>query len=903
MSEPDCEYSEFAEWWFSEASAAGQDQYLFSRSLHNRLSGLWQYCPDRPALLPEEGLPGIHLLDVLTVTRTSQILRGITHDGLPVCVKLPRTQAAPGPEAMEILNATIRSESLALQKLSCKQHPAAGLPTYVAQGEFCVSDDVTLSWIATRYVAGLTPLTLWNHDRGTDEVLELLMRLCRCVQTLHEAGWVHGDLHPGNVLIDSGSQPFLADFGCARMWRGRRWFKSSSPRYFMPPIPIVVHETQHTASHLTPAFDVLCLALIARDLLQERLGKNAVFSASEFSASIQTGAIAQSARLDRLLKACSWYEPERRLQSANELAEAIRGLPAGPLRIRRRSFQTVAIAKMRRYAVFTISAAWLFMVLLLSAAVWFHITLREREQFNELLRLQSLMVSQLASIPDNPAEDSKRAAARLQTMTQLLNLLASQQQPDEQIQSTLEQILSLSRAILDLDGTTMLRDLLSDAVEHARALVDRSAVNPDYQLLLIELLATDAYCQYDRSIDRKPESIELAERSAQDALETFLSIHSKVPRESRSRALRTAFFLADHALLSQISTDWIRQRRLCPFQQVWDQAERLACVVFTTASVAADPDAVYWRSALLTIRALARHKSGFREEFRGSSSRATVLRSLDQAESQIQRLLQETPASLTIPVPIMQSLHGRVLSIWGMVLKNGVNADFIEATEKLTATLNIRQQLFDAAPNSLQRRRGLIATAQNLADCYDALCERAGSPAEREALRRKECDLRRQATDLAAEPLRQNRGRLFQEAYGVNIVRLIAAQLDLGHDADVERLLEEMLQLLEVPGPPYGDGLADPLIPALGARWQRLQTPESHELLHLQITDLMQHLSDVRSNPEVLNFTKSRLMGFLTAPHRSALLSALRTRADWQELELLLADSENRKSSDQKPRP
>jgi hypothetical protein len=892
--------SAVAEWWFFESSPAGQDEYLLSPSLHSALRGLWLHCPDRPQGLADDSLPGIQLLDVLTTTRTSHVLRGITNEGIAVCVKLPRLDAAGESRQLGLLNDSIRQEIAALQQLVRQTDLLAAIPSYVCDGVFKAADGIELLFVATRYVPNLTPLHRWESGRGTDEVLGLLQRICEAVQKLHVAGWVHGDLHVGNVLVDgSSSQPFLVDLGCARRWRGLRWFRSHLPRYFGPPIPVFVYETQHPSAGLTPAFDVLCLALLASDLLKRRLASGMAYSEALLQAAPQAGAAAQSARLDQLLRACTWFEPGLRPQSAVELATALRSLVVGPLRIPQRAFSNVVMAKMRRYAVFTISTVWLFVVVVLAAGAWFHVTLRERTHYQQSRRLQSLLVDQLTAVPDNPTEDSRQAATRLQSLAQLMNLLTSQQRPDEEIRGTLEQILYLSRAILDLDGTLPLLEPLSEAVGHARLLAGRTAGDAQSQLLLTELLATEAYCQYDRSVHGKPQTDLLAARLAQEALDTFFRIPPNVPRVSRSRAWRTAFYLADHTLYAQLSAAWIRERRDCPFQQVWEQAERLSSVVFTSASAAADPDAVYWRAAMLTMRALGRHKTGYRPENTGDSNRAVVLRSLELADRQIQRLLQGPPLPLTIPTPNMRALRGRILSIWGMVLKSGAVPDFDGALDKLKVTLNIRQQLFDSAPESQQRRRGLAATAQNVADCYCALSEQADSDSEHEALRRTECEVRRRAIALASDPLKKTGGRLWQEVYGVNFVRLIAAELDLGHDAEVEQLIEELLDVVDLPGPPYGDGFADPLIPALAARWQRLQSPDAEAMLRRQIEDLMLQLNQPGINKEGLRLTSQRLMGTLTKPHRSKLLTALRTRTDWQRLELLLRHFQKEKVADQ----
>ncbi len=48
------------------------------------------------------------------------------------------------------------------------------------------------------------------------EAVDIGVRLAGALQTAHEAGILHRDLKPGNVLIDEYGAPRLADFGQAR---------------------------------------------------------------------------------------------------------------------------------------------------------------------------------------------------------------------------------------------------------------------------------------------------------------------------------------------------------------------------------------------------------------------------------------------------------------------------------------------------------------------------------------------------------------------------------------------------------------------------------------------------------------------------------------------------------------
>ncbi|MBL8900721.1 MAG: tetratricopeptide repeat protein, partial [Planctomycetes bacterium] len=76
-------------------------------------------------------------------------------------------------------------------------------------------------------------------SRGELEaVASLLERAARAAHAAHEAGVVHRDLKPGNILISAGEQPVLLDFGLAREEEGETLTKTGevfgTPEYMAP---------------------------------------------------------------------------------------------------------------------------------------------------------------------------------------------------------------------------------------------------------------------------------------------------------------------------------------------------------------------------------------------------------------------------------------------------------------------------------------------------------------------------------------------------------------------------------------------------------------------------------------------------------------------------------------------
>ena len=73
-------------------------------------------------------------------------------------------------------------------------------------------------YFAMEYIPNAKPITEHADQKklGTKERLELFARVCDAVHHGHQKGIIHRDLKPGNILVDSGGQPKVIDFGVAR---------------------------------------------------------------------------------------------------------------------------------------------------------------------------------------------------------------------------------------------------------------------------------------------------------------------------------------------------------------------------------------------------------------------------------------------------------------------------------------------------------------------------------------------------------------------------------------------------------------------------------------------------------------------------------------------------------------
>ncbi len=130
-------------------------------------------------------------------------------------------------------------------------------------------------YFAMEYVPGSTLLhRMLQHDQDglvapVDEVIGVIEQVCRGLRAIHDAGIIHGDIKPGNVLLGPAFRAVVTDFGLMR-WRGQAESTDTvigTPAYIPPE---VVHAEDATLT-LTRGADVFSLGVTAYEMLTGRL--------------------------------------------------------------------------------------------------------------------------------------------------------------------------------------------------------------------------------------------------------------------------------------------------------------------------------------------------------------------------------------------------------------------------------------------------------------------------------------------------------------------------------------------------------------------------------------------------------------------------------------------------------
>ncbi|KAF4406249.1 MULTISPECIES: protein kinase [Streptomyces] len=140
-------------------------------------------------------------------------------------------------------------------------------------------DVLTVDDPALPELDGATVLVLEQAEGSLEELLRrtpvpgsgpaLLAQVCEGLHQLHHAGWVHGDLKPGNVLLMKDGSVRLADFNMAAELEGTHAYSPafSTPDYTPP--ELLWPELGERGRQIRPTADIWAFGVLAHLVLTD----------------------------------------------------------------------------------------------------------------------------------------------------------------------------------------------------------------------------------------------------------------------------------------------------------------------------------------------------------------------------------------------------------------------------------------------------------------------------------------------------------------------------------------------------------------------------------------------------------------------------------------------------------
>jgi Tol biopolymer transport system component/predicted Ser/Thr protein kinase len=180
-------------------------------------------------------------------------------------------------------------------------------------------DFIAMEYVAGRSLAGLIP----TKGLGVKRALDYAVQIAEGLAQAHAAGVVHGDLKPGNVMVNGGGRIKLLDFGLARRVRlTADQSKSLTVKGEIAGTPAYMAPEQAEGKKADERTDIFAFGAVLYEMLA---GRRAFQGASTLAV---LGAVLREEppsvagvphELERILRRCLRKDPARRFQHIGDV--------------------------------------------------------------------------------------------------------------------------------------------------------------------------------------------------------------------------------------------------------------------------------------------------------------------------------------------------------------------------------------------------------------------------------------------------------------------------------------------------------------------------------------------------------------------------------------------------------
>jgi serine/threonine protein kinase len=202
-----------------------------------------------------------------TSTKRYRWVRLLGHGGMAT-VELAHDTELDRPVAIKRLAENLAANEEYKQRFLREARLAARLSHPNIVGVYDAGAENGIPYIVMEYVEGETVSDLLRHRGRLEpaEAVALGLQACSGLETAHDAGLVHRDIKPQNLLITPDGTLKIADFGIARSLDGTQLTQAGTvlgtAAYLAP--------EQAAGAQVTAAADIYALGAVVYELLTER---------------------------------------------------------------------------------------------------------------------------------------------------------------------------------------------------------------------------------------------------------------------------------------------------------------------------------------------------------------------------------------------------------------------------------------------------------------------------------------------------------------------------------------------------------------------------------------------------------------------------------------------------------